>query len=282
MTPDRRRELVDDLKAVYRVQTRRACEVMGLCRATYYYRSYKDRQEALRMKIRDYAAARVRYWYLRIHVLLRREGLIVNRKRVYRLYCLDNLNLRLKPRKKLVSRPRVEVQKESHPNEGWAMDFVSDQLFDGKRFRTLTVVDTYTRECLALYAGQSIQGKDVVEVLNRLTIERDKPEFIRVDNGPEFISKSLDLWAYTEGVRLQFSRPGKPTVNAFIESFNGSFRDECLETNWFLSLENAKNKLEAWRLDYNGYRPHSSLGQLTPKEFAAKYGGEASLLGCKN
>jgi putative transposase len=218
---------------------------MSLCRASYYYRSHKDGQEALRMKIRDHAAARVRYGYLRIHVLLRREGLMVNKKRVYRLYCLDNLNLRLKPRKKLVSRPRVEVQKESHPNEGWAMDFVSDQLFNGKRFRTLTVVGTYTRECLALFAGQSIQGTDVVEVLNRLTIERDKPEFIRVDNGPEFISKSLDLWAYTEGVRLQFSRPGKPTVNAFIELFSGSFRDECLETNWFLSLENAKNKLEA-------------------------------------
>jgi putative transposase len=226
----------------------------------------------LRMKIRDYAAARVRYGYLRIHILLRREGLLVNKKRVYRLYCLENLNIRHKPSRKIVSVPRIELPKESHSNESWAMDFVSDQLYNGKRFRTLTVVDTFSRECLAIYVGQAIQGIDVVNVLKTLQATRGKPEYIRVDNGPEFVSKSLDFWAYQEDVRLQFSRPGKPTDNAYIESFNGSFRDECLQTNWFLSLDDAKEKIETWRRDYNEYRPHSSLGNKTPLEFAGLCG----------
>jgi putative transposase len=224
------------------------------------------------MKIRDYAAARVRYGYRRIYVLLRREGLLINHKRVYRLYCRENLNIRHKPRKKLVSIPRVELQKESRLNESWAMDFVSDQLYNGRRFRTLTIVDTFSRECLAIHVGQAIQGTDVVNVLDTLQATRGKPEYIRVDNGPEFISKALDFWAYQEGVRLQFSRPGKPTDNAYIESFNGSFRDECLRTNWFLSMDDAKEKIETWRRDYNEYRPHSSLGNKTPLEFAGSQG----------
>ncbi len=139
------------------------------------------------------------------------------------------------------------------------MDFVSDQLFNGKRFRSLTMLDSYTRECLAIHVDRSIQGTDVVAVLEKLKGTRTAPEYIRIDNGPEFISKALDLWAYQEGVRLHFSRPGKPTDNALIESFNGSFRDECLQTNWFLSVEDARQKIEQWRRDYNEFRPHSSL-----------------------
>jgi putative transposase len=216
----------------------RACAVVCLCRATYYYRGHRDKQELLRMKIRDYAAARVRYGYRPINISI----------------------------------PRIELQKESHLNESWAMDFVSDQLYNGKRFRALTLVDTFSRECLAIYIGQAFQGVDVVNVLETLQATREKPEYIRVDHGPEFISKSLDLWAYQEGVRLRFSRPGKPTDNAYIESFNGNFRDECLQTNWFLSLEDAREKIETWRRGYNEYRPHSSLGNKTSLEFAGSRG----------
>ena len=149
-----------------------------------------------------------------------------------------------------------------------AMDFVSDALFNGKRFRALTIIDIYTRECLGLYADKRITGKQVVETLETICCERGTPGRIRVDNGPEFISKILDAWAYSADIKLDFSRPGKPTDNAHIESFNGSLRDECLNVNWFLSIEDARSKLEVWRTDYNGFRPHSSLGNLTPRDYA--------------
>ena len=256
----------------YGVGIKRGCQVVSLNRSSYYYVPHRDPQLALRMKIRDYAQSRVKYGYLRIHVLLRREGLKVSKNRVYRLYCLEGLNLRRKyRRKKVVTAPRIEPQRESRPNESWAMDFVSDQLFNGKRFRSLTIMDSYTRECLAIHVDRSIQGADVVSVLEKLKTTRGVPEYIRVDNGPEFISKALDLWAYQEGVRLHFSRPGKPTDNAMIESFNGSYRNECLQTNWFLSVEDARIKIEKWWIDYNAFRPHSSLKNKTPTEFAEEH-----------
>ena len=226
----------------------------------------------LRMKIRDYAESHVKYGYLRIHVLLRREGLKVSKNRVYRLYCLEGLNLGRKyTRRTVVSAPRFEPPRESRSNESWAMDFVSDQLFDGRRFRSLTLIDSYTRECLAIRAEATIRGIDVVDTLEHLKRTRGVPQFIRIDNGPEFISKVLDLWAYQEGVRLHFSRPGKPTDNATIESFNGTFRNECLQTHWVLSLADARSKIEQWRIEYNEYRPHSSLGYKTPSEFAQEH-----------
>jgi putative transposase len=179
--------------------------VLALNRAWYYYVPHRDEQLMLRMKIRDYAQSHVKYGYLRIHVLLRREGLKVSKNRVYRLCCLEGLNLRRKySRRKVVSAPRVEPVRESRPNESWAMDFVSDQLFDGRRFRSLTVIDSYTRECLAIHAEKTIRGTDVVQMLERLKATRGVPEFIRIDNGREFISKALDLWAYQQGVRLEF------------------------------------------------------------------------------
>ena len=231
------------------------------------------------MKIRDYATARVTYGYRRIHVLLQREGFHINRKRVYRLYCQENLNVRHTARRKQVVRPRIAVVKESWANEVWAMDFVADQLFNGTWFRTLTVVDVFTRECLLTHVGQSIKGMDVVYALEQMCLQRGTPETIRVDNGPEFVSKELDFWAYRNGVKLCFSRPGKPTDNPHIESFNGIFREECLQTHWFLSLEDAKIKIEAWRKDYNEFRPHSSLGYKTPAEFASLAFGPLSLSG---
>ena len=244
---------------------------MLLQRSSWYYRSRKDKQVALRMRIREIAAVRVRYGYLRIHVLLRREGWHVNRKRGYRLYREEGLNLRAKrPRRRVAAAPRVGRPEITALNECWSMDFVSDTLADGRRYRALTVVDNFSRECLAIRADQSITGQHVVDVLERIRFYRSAPATIRVDNGPEFISRALDQWAYHNGVTLDFSRPGKPTDNAFVESFNGTFRDECLNANWFQSLGEAKATIDDWRKEYNEFRPHSSLGDMTPRDFARK------------
>ena len=220
------------------------------------------------MRIKEIAATRVRYGYKRIHILLRREGWAVNHKRIYRIYREEGLNLRYKSRRKRISGTRIPRDDVTQINECWAMDFVSDSLFNGKRFRALTIIDIFSRECLGIYADIGITGQKVVETLETICCERGTPERIRVDNGPEFISKVLDAWAYSTDIKLDFSRPGKPTDNAHIESFNGSLRDECLNINWFLSIEDARSKLETWRKDYNEFRPHSSLGNLTPKDYA--------------
>jgi len=229
------------------------------------------------MRIKEIAATRVRYGYKRIHVLLRREGWQINHKRVHRLYCEEGLNLRVKHKRK---RPgaalQVPRQQAQGINDTWSMDFVSDSLFNGSRFRVLTVVDNYNRECIALEVGQSIHGEQVTAVLNRLKHIRGVPRSIRVDNGSEFVSKAVDQWAYANKVSLDFSRPGKPIDNAFAESFNGSFRDECLNVNWFLSFDDACVKIEAWRNDYNEFRPHSSLNNLTPAEFVRRQIQEAA------
>ena len=226
------------------------------------------------MRIKEIASVRVRYGYRRIHVLLKREGWPINIKRVYRLYKLEGLNLRNKSRRKTVSQARVpNPVAATRMNECWAMDFVSDKLYNGKKFRSLTLIDTYTRECLAIYPEKSIKGEQVAVVLDNLKVTRGLPKRIKVDNGPEFISRALDTWAYLNKVHLDYSRPGRPTDNPHIESFNGSFRDECLNVSWFMSLEDAREKIERWRMDYNEYRPHSGLTHLTPAEFASAAGG---------
>jgi putative transposase len=228
------------------------------------------------MRIQEIAQNRVRYGYRRIHILLKREGWSVNHKRVYRLYREDGLNLRTKrPRRRVSAAHRIGRQEAERPNERWSMDFVSDALFNGRRFRALAIMDNYSRECLAIHVGRAIRGDDVVDVISRLMFTRGVPDTIQVDNGPEFISRALDKWAYSNSVTLDFSRPGKPQDNAFVESFNRSFRDECLNVNWFLSLHDATEKIEAWRTDYNEWRPHMSLQGRTPADFAACYtGGE--------
>jgi putative transposase len=224
------------------------------------------------MRINEIAAVRVRYGYKRIHVLLRREGWEINHKRVYRIYCEEGLNLRAKrPKRRVSAAHRVGRQPAAGVNESWSMDFVTDSLFNGRRFRSLTVVDNFSRECLAIRVGQKIRGEDVTMVMDQLKATRGVPRSIYVDNGPEFISKELDKWAYENKVTLDFSRPGKPVDNAYIESFNGSFRDECLNTNWFLSLEDAEEKVESWRREYNEWRPHSSLDNLTPMQYRHMY-----------
>ena len=225
------------------------------------------------MRICEIAATRVRYGYRRIHVLLCREGWEINHKRVYRLYKEEGLLLRSKRPKRIVSAVhREKTESATRPDEVWSMDFMSDALFDGRRLKLMTVVDNYTRESLAIEAGQGITGEHVTDVLAKIARDRSLPARIKCDNGPEFTSKALDKWAYEHHVELDFSRPGKPTDNGYIESFNGRFRDECLNVNWFLSLEDAQRKVEVWRRDYNESRPHSSLGNLTPKEFAIHSG----------
>ena len=222
----------------------------------------------MRIRIRDLAYARVSYGYRRIHVLLRREGWAVNHKRVYRLYRDEGLMMRpKKPRRHVSYKRRVERIEAVEPNEGWSMDFMQDQLFDGRRFRLLTLVDNFTRESLAIEVNQGLGGRHVVDVLQRVAGTRKLPKTIRVDNGPEFTSKILDQWAYLNGVELDFIRPGKPTENALIESFNGRVREECLNENWFLSVEDAREKIAAWRNHYNHDRPHRALGTLSPAEF---------------
>lgn len=257
--------------SLYSISERRACALTGLSRTACRYKPRSEPQEALRQRIVAIARARVRYGYKRIHVMLKREGIHVNKKRVHRLYCLEGLQLRPKRPRRNVSgahRKRDYVP-STKPNEAWAMDFVADQLSTGNKFRILTVVDTYTRECLAADIGVRLRSENVVATLTRLCRERGAPQRIHCDNGSEFAGQMTDLWAYTNKVTLAFSRPGKPTDNAYIESLNGSFRDECLNCHWFESLTDAKLKIEAWRDDYNKSRPHRALNNLPPLQFVA-------------
>ena len=254
------------MQSTHGVSERRGCAALSFDRASVRYRSVKADQTPLIMRIRDLARTRMRYGYFRLYILLRREGWRVNHKRVHRLYREDGLSLRFRrPRRHVTAARRERQPAAAAANELWSMDFVSDALFDGRRLRALTVVDAFTREALAIDVDQGIRGEQVVEAMARIAAVRGAPRTIRVDNGPEFVSKALDRWAYENGVTLDFSRPGKPTDNAFVESFNGRLRDECLNTHWFLSLADARSKIEAWRRQYNESRPHTSLGWMTPK-----------------
>ena len=223
------------------------------------------------MRLRELAAVRVSYGYRRLYVLLRREGWRVNHKLVYRIYKEEGLEVRTKKRRKRVSALRVVLPAATGPNERWSMDFVSDSLHDGRRFRVLTLVDHFSRVSPAIEVGSSITGKRVVEVLERLANEYGLPRVITTDNGTEFTSRAVDEWAHRNNVKLDFIRPGKPIENAYIESFNGRLRQECLNQIWFSSLEDAKIKIEAWRIDYNEHRPHTSLGNQTPVQFEAEW-----------
>jgi putative transposase len=261
-------KLIDE----YRISIKRAASVCLLARSLVYYKAHGRDDRAVRQRIKEIAAVRVRYGVARIHVLLRREGWCDNYKRVRRIYREEGLNLRTnRPRRNKAAAHRQTQSSLTAPNQCWSMDFVMDALFDGRRFRALTLVDNFSRECLEIEVGTSLKGEDVVRVMERIRLTRGVvPQRIKVDNGSEFISKALDKWACENKVALDFSRPGKPTDNAFIESFNGSFRDECLNINWFLSLENAKEKINAFKNEYNHFRPHSALGNLTPVEAIEK------------
>lgn len=271
VTPARRREVVWHFQQVYGVSERRACRVSGCGRASHRYQSRRDPLAELRMRLRELALVRVRYGYRRLHVLLRREGWQVNHKQVYRLYREEGLSIRTRsPRRRRACRYRSGRTEIGAMNDCWAMDFMSDKLFDDRPFRILTIVDCHTREALATVARTNFRAYQVVDELDRLARLRGKPRSIRVDNGPEFAGRLLDQWAYLNKVELDFSRPGKPSDNAFIEAFNSRLRQECLNASWFLSMADARQRVEAWRIDYNQNRPHSSLGNLTPSQFAAQ------------
>ena len=222
------------------------------------------------MRLRELALSRPRFGYRRLLILLRREGWKVNHKRVHRLYRLEGLIVRIRRRKRLASAIRVPLTPPVRRNERWAMDFVADSLADGRKFRVLTVVDAFTRECVALEAAHSLPAPIVTAALDRAIAERGKPEAITIDNGTEFTSNHFDAWAYKRGIRLDFIRPGKPIENAYAESFNGRFRDECLSASWFTSLDDARLTIQDWRRDYNESRPHSALGGEPPTAFASR------------
>ncbi len=269
--PVRRREVVRHYQDVFEVSERRACRAMGFGRASHRYQSRRDPAEELRVRLKELAESRVRYGYRRLHILLQREGWQVNHKRVYRLYCEEGLSIRTRsPKRRRACRYRSGRSEADGMNDIWAMDFMSDRLFDERPFRILTIVDCFTREALVTSARTRFRAYQVIDELDRLAQIRGKPRSIRVDNGPEFAGRLLDQWAYLNKVELDFSRPGKPTDNAYIEAFNSRLRQECLNASWFLSLEDARTRINGWRSDYNETRPHSSLGNLTPSEFAAQ------------
>lgn len=254
---------------------RRACSVLGVSRTSNRYQSKRVIAPELLADLRAQAMERPRFGYRRLHVMLRRKGWTVNHKLVLRLLRENDWLVRRRQRKRLASVPRLDPVSPTRPNQAWAMDFVSDSLAAARRFRVLCVVDRFTRECLLTEVDTSLTGHRVVAVLNLLLAMRGKPETIRVDNGPEFISQALDAWAFENGVKLHFIRPGKPIENAHVESFNGRLRDECLNQQWFLNLNDAREKIELWRRDYNEVRPHSSLGNRTPIEYTKLCGGLA-------
>jgi len=249
---------------------RHACRLLGLGRSSHRYRARKERDAALRMRLKELAARRMRFGYRRLTAMLLREGVPANHKRVYRLYREEGLAMRIRQRRRIRWSGEVVKPAASHPNERWSMDFVSDCMSSGKVIRMLTIVDDCTRECPVIEVDTSLGGLRVRRVLDRIASERGLPGAIVLDNGPEFRGRALAAWSEERGVRLEFIQPGKPTQNAYIESFNGRLRDECLNANWFTSLSDARRKVETWRLDYNQQRPHSSLDYLPPAEFARK------------
>lgn len=226
-----------------------------------------DANTALRGRLRELAEERRRFGSPRLYLMLRREGWLVNHKRVERLYREERLSLRLKGRRKRPSHLRVAQPRPTGPDQHWAMDFMSDSLLNGRRVKVLTIVDLWDRRCLWLEADHSLTGDRVVRVLEQLRATGQRPKLLRTDNGPEFTGKALDAWARHQDVRLEFIRPGKPMENGHIESFNGRLREECLDMNVFTSLDETRRVLSDWRLDYNRVRPHSSLGGLAPEEF---------------
>jgi len=265
LRPGRKRELVDAVRGEWDVSIRRACRVIEMDTSTYHYRSRRPDQAGLKARIKEICATRVRYGYRRIHVLLQREGWDVNHKRTYKLYRELGLQLRNKtPKRRVKAKLRDDRHPATRPNEVWAMDFLHDQLATGTRIRVLTVVDTFSRFSPVLDARLSYRGEDVAQTLDRVCSMIGYPATIRVDQGSEFVSRDLDIWAYARGVTLDFSRPGKPTDNAFAEAFNSRVRAECMNAHWFLTLADAREKLEAWRRYYNEDRPHGAIGNKLP------------------
>ena len=263
-----KRLAVSHLRERLGLSERKACLLVDISSSVLRYQPKTNDNDVVRERLRKLAEQRKRLGSPRLHILLKREGLVINHKRTERLYREEGLVLRKKRRRKGAAGARVVIPFPQRTNERWSMDFVTDSIVTGRRFRALAIVDDYSRECPAIKVGTSLGGRRVVAVLERLAAVRGLPEAITIDNGPEFAGRVLDEWAYRRGVKLSFIRPGKPMENAYIESFNRRFRDECLNTNWFLSLRHARDIIEEWRTDYNEGRPHTSRGGLTPREYA--------------
>ena len=266
MTATQRRRAVDHLKN-RRVSQRRACRLVGFSRSAAWYRPKGREDGLLRERLKSLAEQYPRYGYPTLHDMLRTEGRVVNRKRTYRIYREEGLQVRTKRRKKL-TRPRIPMLVPDAANQRWSVDFMSDQLANGRRFRILNIVDDYTRECVLQVVDFSISGQRLARELDQAAESRPLPKTIVCDNGPEFTCKAMFFWSRRTGTKLHFIQPGKPTQNAFVESFNGKFRDYCLNLNWFASLDDARQTINLWKAHYNHVRPHRSLGKKPPAVFA--------------
>ena len=273
VTPAAHREAAAYLQSTYEMSERRACRVLGSDRTSVRYQATGPDDAALRERLKALASERRRFGYRRLHVLLRREGHVVNKKRVQRLYREEKLTVRRRGGRKRAMGTRRPIEAPLAPNQRWSVDFVSDQLTDGRRFRILTVIDNCTRECLALVADTSLSGRRVARELDEIIRERGRPQTIVSDNGTEYTSNAILEWADDTGVGWHYIAPGKPQQNGFNESFNGRLRDELLNETLFRSLPHARTVLQAWRRDYNVERPHSKLGWLTPQAFASAFSG---------
>lgn len=265
--PASKKRVVTHLVTTFKLSERLACKLVGLSRTAYRYQPKKRHDEPVTARLKELAIEYPRYGYLMLHGLLKREGLVKNKKRTYRLYTEQGLQVRTKKRKKL-TRPRVVMDAPIAVNQRWSMDFVSDQLANGRRFRVLNIVDDFSREIVGQLISVSISGQQVARFLSQLIETRDRPDSIVCDNGTEFTSKAMFFWSKNTGVRLSFIQPGKPTQNAFVESLNGKFRNECLNQHWFRTLDEARYDIEQWQRHYNEERPHSSLNYLPPVEYA--------------
>ena len=269
MKPASRKQAAKHMITAHHVSERTACKLAGISRTGYRYQAKPANDGELRSRMKELAAQQSAYGYLLLHGLLKAEGLVVNKKRTYRIYTEEGLQVRTKKRKKL-HRPRQPMEVPLRVNQRWSMDFVSDRLSNGRRFRVLNVVDDYSREMVGQLDSISISGRQVARFLHQLCEERGKPKKVICDNGTEFTSKAMFFWSKESNVSLGFIQPGKPTQNAFVESLNGKFRNECLNQHWFRSLNEARFEIDQWREHYNNVRPHSSLGYIPPVEFAEK------------
>jgi putative transposase len=268
VTPAARREATAHLGQVHGVSQRRACQAIGVDRSSIRYRSRRPDDGLIRSRLREIAVVRRRFGYRRLHVLLRREGLLLNHKKLRRLYAEERLQVRRRGGRKRALGTRAPLTLPQGPNQRWSLDFLHDQLSNGRRFRVLAVVDDFTRECLALVADTSLSGQRVGRELDAVIAERGKPATCVSDNGTELTSMAILRWSQQSGVEWHYIAPGKPQQNAFIESFNGRLRDELLNETLFASLAHARAALAEWRLDYNTVRPHSSIGNLSPADYA--------------
>ncbi len=268
VSPAARKKAAGWLMERFGVSERRACRAAQSHRSTQRYTKQPVAAPELVERVRAVAYERPRFGYRRVHIMLLRQGVHIGQRRLRRIYKAEGLAVRRRKRRRVSGFERRPIVLPDRVNERWSMDFVSDQVADGRRFRVFNVVDDFTRECLATEVARSIPGERVTRVLDRIAAQRGYPKAVVTDNGPEFRGLSMDHWAHRHGVQLMFIEPGRPVQIAYCESFNGRFRDECLNSEWFDGLQDAVEKIEAWRIDYNEVRPHGSLGKVPPTEFA--------------